>query len=266
MAPRPQRLRGASSAAAAFLAVASATLVGAAVLRGSEPPLPQAVALAGANRSSGAAPCACVASDPTWKRPERTTPRCIFIDLGAADGNSFQSFLSDNYGPVGNCPSNTYEAFLVEANPGFTNALNAVGTQHVGKVHPMGAHAAYMCEGKTSFNIDPDPTHNHWASSMGRQMQGQTMVTVPTVNLMRLIHENTIPGDWVMVKMDIEGAEWDVLPCLANSPDASLVDRLYVEVHPREWSSTGTTQAMFDQAKAALKAKGVDIPDYFSKT
>merc|ERR1719291_1236610 len=53
----------------------------------------------------------------------------------------------------------------------------------------------------------------------------------------------TIPGDWVMVKMDIEGAEWDILPCLALAPAASLVDRLFVEIHNQSMGSTGTGTA-----------------------
>jgi len=68
------------------------------------------------------------------------------------------------------------------------------------------------------------------------------------------------------VKMDIEGSEWDVLPCLAQAPAASTLDRLYMEVHPKEWGMAGTTQEAFDQAKATLRSRGVDIPDYYSHT
>mmetsp|Transcript_88671 Transcript_88671/g.286445 ORF Transcript_88671/g.286445 Transcript_88671/m.286445 type:complete len:132 (+) Transcript_88671:513-908(+) len=46
------------------------------------------------------APCQCEANDPKWAPPTRNIPKCIFIDLGAADGNSFNAFLSNSYGPV----------------------------------------------------------------------------------------------------------------------------------------------------------------------
>ena len=40
----------------------------------------------------------------------------MFIDLGAADGNTFDSFLSNGYGPVKNCPhGGDWQAILVEA-------------------------------------------------------------------------------------------------------------------------------------------------------
>merc|ERR1719253_1091517 len=105
-------------------------------------------------------------------------------------------------------------------------------------VHEYSATAAYMCQGQTSFAIDADPTHNHWASSMKDGRVGQNIVTVPTVNIIQMLQENVTPQDWVMLKVDIEGAEYDLLPCLANSEKASLVDRMYLEEHT--WFQTGS--------------------------
>jgi hypothetical protein len=43
---------------------------------------------------SNAAPCQCQGTDPSWLTPQRAQKaKCIFIDLGAANGNSFQQFL-----------------------------------------------------------------------------------------------------------------------------------------------------------------------------
>lgn len=220
--------------------------------------------------------CSCQPSDSKWVKTKRTVPRCIFIDLGAADGNSFGSFTADTYGPVANCPSGgSYEAFLVEANPRFQAALDTIEThnkQPKALVHALAPNAAYMCEGQTSFYLDTvNHDNNYWGSSMSSnhpdvQKSGQEKVTVNTVNLMKLIAENTIPQDYVLVKMDIEGAEYDILPCLANSPHASLVDKLLVEYHPLNTATTGTTQAQIDAARETLSQKGVAMPDYNSPT
>jgi len=226
----------------------------------------------GAIQSKTAAPCQCVTSDPTWVAPTRTVPRCLFIDLGAANGNTFQSFLNNGYGPVSNCPSGDWHAVLVEANPRFNEPLAAVQQQYAGKVQSLGAHAAYDCEGQTSFYLDTvTAEHNYWGSSMSGNApdvknSGLQKVTVPTVNVNKLLFENTIPGDYAIVKMDIEGAEWDVVPCMANSPSAKLMDALYVEVHDVSLGLTGTTQQGFDQAKASLQAQGVNIPNYWTPT
>lgn len=86
------------------------------------------------------------------------------------------------------------------------------------------------------------------------------------LNLNRLLFENTIPQDHVIVKMDIEGAEWDILPCLAHAPAASLIDSLYVEVHSTSLSLTGTTVGQLEQANQTLTERGVYVPFYSSPT
>lgn len=221
-------------------------------------------------------PCQCELANPKWTKCARTVPRCVFIDLGAADGNSFAHFLKDGYGPLGQCPSVDWHAMLVEANPRFDKQLGDIGKQHNGKIDVMSSTAAYMCEAETSFYLDTVNTEkNFWGSSMNENApdavaSGKQKVTVPTSNLNRILFENTIPGDWVMLKMDIEGSEYDVIPCLADSDSASLVDRLYLEEHGHlpvaSHGMAGTTPQAFAASKDKLKAKGVDIPDYFSYT
>lgn len=219
----------------------------------------------------GKMPCNCIASNRAWKPCARTVPRCVFIDLGAADGNSFSTFVNDGYGEVGKCPSVQWSAILVEANPRFNKPLKAIGAQY-GQVNVMFSTAAYMCESSTTFFLDSVNTEkNYWGSSMSSnhpdvQASGKQKVTVPTANLNRILYENTIPGDWVIVKMDIEGSEYDVLPCVAESPSASLIDRLYLEQHDASWGMAGTTPAQMEAAKAKLRQRGVDIPPYFSQT
>jgi len=217
-------------------------------------------------------PCQCDVSQSTWLPNRRTTPKCIFIDLGAADGNTFKDFLANKYGPVANCPSGQWEATLVEANPRFNVPLKQLEASYPGSVHNKASTAAYMCEAQTTFYLDTaNHEENYWGSSMSSKhvdaQGGKTPVTVPTLNVLKVLYESTIPSDFVILKMDIEGAEWDVLPCLSKSPVANLIDRLMVEVHPVEWGNAGTTQPQLDAALAALRAKGVDIPNgYHSQT
>jgi len=85
-------------------------------------------------------------------------------------------------------------------------------------------------------------------------------VNVNTLNVNRILYENTIPSDWVMVKMDIEGTEWEVLPCLATSPAASLIDRLYLAVHAKPPGAEDISPFALAASVASLRQKGVDIP------
>lgn len=217
--------------------------------------------------------CQCDLAQNTWLPCTRPTPKCIFIDLGAANGNTLQDFINGKYGPLANCPTGQWEASLVEANPRFDAPLKQYEANYPGVVHASTSSAAYMCEAQTTFYLDTqNHDQNYWGSSMSSnhvdaQKSGLQAVTVPTINVLKLLYETTIPSDYVILKMDIEGAEWDVLPCLANSNVAGLVDRLMVETHPMDWGNAGTTQPQYDAALAALRAKGVDIPNgYHSQT
>lgn len=222
--------------------------------------------------AKGGMPCQCDLTQTSWLPNRRVTPKCIFIDLGAANGNTLQDFVSGKYGPLANCPSGQWEATLVEANPRFDVPLKQAEVTHAGSVHARSSTAAYMCEAKTTFYLDTTTVeHNYWGSSMSSNHAdtegGKTPVTVPTVNIVKLLYETTIPSDYVILKMDIEGAEWDILPCLSKSPVAQLVDRLMLEMHPQDWGNAGTTQQGLDAALAELRAKGVEIPNgYHSET
>jgi FkbM family methyltransferase len=219
------------------------------------------------------APCVCEKSNHRWKPCTRTEPKCIFIDLGAADGNTFKVFLEDGYGNRTTCPSGAeaWESILVEANPKFEKPLITEASKFPsGKVTSLYSTAAYMCEGQTSFFLDTNDATNNWGSSMSGNhpdvVNGKLNVTVPTVNINRILFEQTIAGDHVIVKMDIEGAEFDTLPCLAESPSASLIDSLFLEQHFADWGNIGTTVTDMETAKATLISKGVKIPEYFSHT
>lgn len=219
-----------------------------------------------------AMPCQCQPSNPSWKACTRSVPKCVFIDLGAADGNSFNVFLNDGYGSIQHCPSSQWEAVLVEANPRFKQPLSQVVARHAGQVIAYAATAAYMCEGQTSFYLDTvTAKNNYWGSSMSSNHpdvvnSGKTKVTVPTVNLNKILVENTIPGDYVLVKMDVEGAEYDILPCLANSPSVSLMDALYMEQHDPSWGLSGTTKGAMEEVKKKLQSRGIYVPAYDSPT
>merc|ERR1719498_400730 len=99
-------------------------------------------------RRLGEAPCSCHAEDSTWIPPAQRAPRCVFIDLGAADGNTWRSFLEGGFGSLKDCPSGgSYEAILVEANPRFAAPLQETQTNNSGIVRSLASSAAYMCEG-----------------------------------------------------------------------------------------------------------------------
>lgn len=156
---------------------------------------------------------------------------------------------------------------MVEANPLFEPVLKQVSEKWSSQVTVDVSTAAYMCEAKTAFYLDTkDVQKNVWGSGLNAHEKdamlgdGLNKVEVATININRLLTENTIPGDWVMMNMDVEGAEFDIIPCMAESAAASLVDRLYMEQHDPSWGLEGATPTNMQTALAGLRTRGVDIP------
>lgn len=220
-------------------------------------------------------PCQCTVDSQQWKRPGNRRPACLFFDLGANDGEVYKVFVHQSAKWKFNFDTGSFAheqcyAYLIEANPAFTAALEKYRTN---RVYPLQSSAVYMCD-KDHVNFYVDSwSPSAWGSSLDSDHPSvkakKKTVHVKMLNLMRLLIENAVPEDNVVVKMDIEGAEWDILPCLARSPAAKLIDTLYLENHCKDddWCPTtgqaGTTRKQWNEAITTLKAKGVHIPDKY---
>lgn len=226
--------------------------------------------------TAGGAPCQCETSNAKWKTPHNRAPECLFIDLGAADGETYKAFLGQSKKwsfkyDVGPFKHENCYAYLIEANPRFSEPLEAFRAD---RVYPMPQTASYMCDKEhEDFYLDVSGPGG-WGSALNSTHQsvsgksGQlSKIEVKLFNLNRLLAENALPGDTVVVKMDIEGAEYDILPCLANSPAAALIDTLYLEDHcPGKWwcpttGQAGNSKEVFNTALKTLREKGVKVPD-----
>lgn len=152
----------------------------------------------------------------------------------------------------------------------FDMPLQLAATEHKASlVHAKTSHSAYCCSAsKAPFYLDlrnkGNPLANFRGSSMSPMaadvmLSGLKRVDVPTVNVVRLIYEEAIPQDWVMVNMDVEGAEFDIVPCLAGSPAAGLVDRLYLHQHDPLLGLAGNSPREMQDALAKLRALGVGL-------
>jgi hypothetical protein len=68
---------------------------------------------------------------------------------------------------------------------------------------------------------------------------------------------NTLPRDFVVVKMDVEGAEYELILHMVEMAAWTVVDHLLIE-----WHDVGVSQENVDLAKVAtqkLKDRGVDV-------
>ena len=82
------------------------------------------------------------------------------------------------------------------------------------------------------------------------------------VNLLRLLAETATVEDYVVVKMDVEGAERQILLCVQTSPYSALIDKLIIETHGHMMGGRAEGEAMMADVESALdclRAQGTEV-------
>lgn len=201
-------------------------------------------------------------------RKMAAAPRKIFIDLGANCGNSYlvlktkMNLLDSNTNGNEDDDATPWDVYLWEANPQLVRLyLNDLASKQrlpydtgTDRIHVVAAAAAavdgelqfYLTQGqegatdKQDFrNPDCDIDSGSNPAGASTLMEGAVRagkpVTVPAIDFARWLSELKLqPEDRVLLKIDIEGAEVEVLERLMahnNGADLCRVERLLVEWH-----------------------------------
>ena len=155
--------------------------------------------------------------------------RSIYLDFGANDGGTVAAHL-------GSAQVDFIWAF--EPNPSLAQLLrkrfegqpvevveqaawDRTGSMPLYLGHPL---SSTLLTGKVTLENYPE-----YAITYDRK------VDVTTLDTARWIRENIQPDDNVTVKMDIEGAEYIVLPQLLKGGEIDLIHELRCEFHPERF-------------------------------
>jgi len=146
-------------------------------------------------------------------------------------------------------PTSGLCAFGFEANPRHGKRLKEISTayqkqrwfaQFFVPVAVSDNNAASVM-----FHSNGENEHHNWAGSVtfsGRLDDANTSVKVPTIDLAEWITEEIVPRTWlapgaphVLMKMDIEGSEYTVLPKLLAKGllCRGVIDTLFIEFHKK---------------------------------
>lgn len=199
---------------------------------------------------------------PTWAGHE---------DAGKQqDVHSFYSGRTEN-AFLTCATSHTIEIYLFEANPVFNADLVKAKEHYLSQGKKIEIFPSTVCDvidGLRTFYLDTvNEAHDYWGSSTyanhGDVVNSHSNGTELTaVNISRWLLMNTLPRDFVVVKMDIEGAEYDIVPHLAQMHLWTVIDALLVEWHT--WLPDGEAAMVASSAADKLKAEGVQMPAYNS--
>lgn len=171
----------------------------------------------------------------------------VFLDLGTHFGQGLRDFIARF-----NIDAN-WDVHTFEANPTSYNLFKGHFNQLTPYVKPHNV-AISDRDGTITVNIETPPGEGE--TGMGttiislddRNPQGgcpleyyKTTAEVPCIDLSTFIQNNFKADDIIVIKMDIEGAEYDVLEKMISDGTLKWVNFIAVEWHSRCFADVGTT-------------------------
>lgn len=159
--------------------------------------------------------------------------RKVFIDLGTYDGDSIEQFY--NWYKLVDDP-NKYDVYGFEPNPEmFKLAQKKVGGKKNVKLQRQ---AAWIADEVREFAVD-DIGSTLMDSKINWESSPKTKVKC--FDFSKWLKSNFTDEDFIVLKMDIEGAEFPLLKkMIANSTDR-LISQFLIEFHPNKVRDYTTT-------------------------
>lgn len=191
--------------------------------------------------------------------------RNVYIDLGANNGDSILSFFGMN--PNKEYPSildaetiaqKNWLVYVFEANPAFNsdivNVVQRVKSKYTNVTFKIFTETAiWIYNGQVKFYLDT-VGRKRVSSSLKETHRGvirsrKVSVNVTCIDIVSLLSEFT-KEDLVIMKIDIEGSEYEMLAHMIVNNVVELVDYLAVEYHNNVLEKTPhsliTSESMLD--------------------
>ena len=181
--------------------------------------------------------------------------RHLFLDCGGNDGCSIRRFRAefDRRG--------LFEMVTFEPNPCYRTCYSDFPR------HRLLEMAVHDREAIQDFYLDKEDGDGStlFAGKLTRENGGYgtldkaSPVKVKTVDLSAWILENTSDSDYVILKLDVEGAEYDILEKMIRDGTIERVDHLFIEWH---WNKVGVSRARHDAVARRLQRQGISVLDW----
>lgn len=151
--------------------------------------------------------------------------RKIYIDCGANEG-----IVSWKYAIDGN---EDFEYFLFEPLPIFSDVGERMKGQFPNTKINFSTEAVWIRDEELDFY---ESLHGKQGSSLLKNktsniMNHDTPYKVKAIDFSAWIMENFSKDDYIICKMDIEGAEYDVVPKMIKDGSVEYMDEMIIEFH-----------------------------------
>ena len=153
----------------------------------------------------------------------------LFIDAGANIGQSIDNFIK-------HWPNwNEYLILSYEANPNLKNQFERFSSK---KNIKFFSSAIWSYDGFIDFYLSTE--HNFGSSINKNKKSGRldkTPISVPCVDIDRIIREHK-DKEYIILKLDIEGAEYELLNYMFDKGTFNYINELYIEFHTDKVNKT----------------------------
>ncbi len=155
--------------------------------------------------------------------------RVVLIDAGAREPeSSIEGFFYKHYLPL--FPQHLRDSAVIwafEANPGY--AARYRGYSRVSNFFPNAVWVRNETLTWSSGVVSGGDATDSATNDKSRPMK------VSAIDFAEFLKNWVRPGDFVALKLDIEGGEHDVMPHLHKTGAIGLVDELFIECHGAFW-------------------------------
>jgi FkbM family methyltransferase len=148
----------------------------------------------------------------------------IFIDCGSNVGDTIELFLNNFES------SEEYEIFAFEPNEKLTKNYNYENTTLINK-------AVWVKNENKDFLVgikNQQATNSRlvdFVKGRNRNKFDEDPIVVSCIDFSTWIKDNLSKEDYIVVKFDIEGSEYDVLRKMIEDDSISYIDEIYIEFH-----------------------------------
>jgi len=176
-----------------------------------------------------------------------------YVDCGAFDGDTIKLFCQAHP------EADQFNLYAFEPNPAYTQALASLNDDPL-VVAPVNVLPFAVWDEDKALRFYPADKPMGSTCVTGKRTNGvryDRPTHVQAVSLANWLLATFTAEDEVILKLDIEGAEYRVVKQLIESDAVALLDRLYVEWH--DGKIDGVDPVRTAQLVAALNERGFDL-------
>ena len=178
--------------------------------------------------------------------------RHVFVDCGGYDGCSIRRFIKDFD------REDRFEMITFEPNDLYATCYSDLPKHRLiqAAVHDRDRFQNFFLDqedgdGSTLFGNKLTRGNGGFGT-----LDTANPVKVRTIDLARWLRENTSAFDYIILKLDVEGAEYDILEKMIRDRIIGRINHLFVEWH---WSKVGVPHDRHRTLVRALRRKRVPI-------